>query len=292
MSDANSAENGYGQTAEGLLSQLVAYDERLRTEYPLSGGDEAFEQLDPALTKAMRALRDVLGRSISSTSLDTCNGLEEATSGQPVAFPMQPAIPDRFQVISELGSGGFGIVYQAYDTWLKRQVAIKFLRPELLSNPSLRQRFLRESRAAARLSHPFIVRVLEVSEAAGCTWQVCELIEGAPLSQHIALSALEPKLAARLIRDLVDAVAHAHASSVLHRDIKPDNILIDCQPGQSLETATLRLTDFGLARLTDIDATAISHSGMLVGTPATWLRNKYQAKSMSTVLAPIFTLLE
>lgn len=267
MSDANSAENANGPTAEDQLSQLVAYDERLRTEYPQTAHDEVLEHLDPALTKAMRALRDVLGRSTPTESLDTCTGLEGDTPTQSVPFPMQPVIPDRFQLISELGSGGFGIVYQAYDTWLKRQVAIKFLRPELLSNPTLRQRFLRESRAAARLSHPFIVRVLEVSEAAGSTWQVCELVEGAPLSQHIASSPLEPKLAARFIRDLVDAVAHAHASSVLHRDIKPDNILVDCQPGQSLETATLRLTDFGLARLTDVDATAISHTGMLVGTP-------------------------
>ena len=266
MSDPNSAEHTNGPTAEEQLGQLVAYDERLRTEHPQSGLDEALEHLDPALTKAMRALRDVLGRSTPLESLDTCTGFEGSTN-LPATIPTQPVIPDRFQLISELGSGGFGIVYQAYDTWLKRQVAIKFLRPELLSNPTLRQRFLRESRAAARLSHPFIVRVLEVSEAAGSTWQVCELVNGAPLSQHIALSTLDPKLAARFSRDLVDAVAHAHAASVLHRDIKPDNILVDCQPGQALETATLRLTDFGLARLTDIDATMLSHTGMLVGTP-------------------------
>ena len=265
MSDPNSAGNINRPSAEEQLGQLVAYDERLRTEDPQSI-DEALEHLDPALTKAMRALRDVLGRSTPIESLDTCTSFEGSIK-LPAALPSQPEIPERFQLISELGSGGFGIVYQAYDTWLKRQVAIKFLRPELLSNPTLRQRFLRESRAAARLSHPFIVRVLEVSEAAGSIWQVCELVEGAPLSQHIALSALDPKLAARFSRDLVDAVAHAHAASVLHRDIKPDNILVDCQPGQSLETATLRLTDFGLARLTDIDATTLSHTGMLVGTP-------------------------
>ncbi len=282
MSDANSTENENGLTTDLKLSQLVAYDERLRAveqaaSLPPAASTASFDS-QPATRRIVRASRP---RADQSHSRPCATSSAIAIAGQPAnlhwlgshcqrsayCLPMQPVIPDRFQLVSELGSGGFGIVYQAYDTWLKRQVAIKFLRPELLSNPTLRQRFLRESRAAARLSHPFIVRVLEVSEAAGSTWQVCELVEGAPLSQHIALSTLNPKLAARFIRDLTDAVVHAHASNVLHRDIKPDNILIDCQPGQSLETATLRLTDFGMARLTDVDATMLSHTGMLVGTP-------------------------
>ena len=185
-------------------------------------------------------------------------------------FPVTAAsigLPDRFQIKGELGSGGFGIVFHAYDQWMKRDVAIKILRPELLGNTKIRMRFLRESQAAARLNHPCIVRILEATDTPSATWQVCERVEGAPLSAHIAHAFIDHRVAATLTRDLVDAIAHAHANNVLHRDIKPDNIMVDCSPGEALESATLRLADFGLARLTDIDVTRMSVLGTLVGTP-------------------------
>ena len=186
------------------------------------------------------------------------------------SFPVTAAsigLPDRFQIKGELGSGGFGIVFHAYDQWMKRDVAIKILRPELLGNTKIRMRFLRESQAAARLNHPCIVRILEATDTPAATWQVCERVEGAPLSAHIAHASIAHRVAARLTRDLVDAIAHAHSSNVLHRDIKPDNIMVDRSPGEELESATLRLADFGLARLTDIDVTRMSVLGTLVGTP-------------------------
>ncbi|MCC6511661.1 MAG: protein kinase [Pirellulaceae bacterium] len=243
---------------DSMLTQIAAYDERLRQNVDAPEMDRAVEALDPQLTKAIRALRDVL-----VTPSPTDGVLEPGVERLAVA----PIMPERFQMVAEIGSGAFGIVYQVYDLWLKRDVAIKFLRPELLSNAALRQRFLRESRAAARLSHPYIVRVLEVSESADATWQLCELVSGASLTQHLRQTRISVTLAARLVRDLADALAHAHENNVLHRDIKPDNILIDRQPGEPLDSAHIRLTDFGLARLTDLDATQISCFGMLVGTP-------------------------
>ncbi len=269
MSAANEAEDRERRLASEHLSQLAAYDERLRARSPLESEDGLLELAAPQLTKAMRALRDVLAPAMSGDDghADLLASSVASSNSTVAATASSINLPSRFDLIEELGSGGFGIVYRANDLWLKREVAIKVLRPELLSQPALQQRFLREARAAARLNHPNIVRVLEVSEGPESIWQVSELVEGATLSQHVSQGNIEPRVAARLIRDLVDAVAHAHTAGVLHRDIKPSNILVNQVPGQPLEKATLHLTDFGLARLTDLDTTTLSHTGMLVGTP-------------------------
>ena len=176
-------------------------------------------------------------------------------------------LPKRFAILTELGRGTYGIVYRAHDESLGRDVAIKLLRPELMMDENLRRRFLQESQAAARLSHPCIVpRVFEAQDSTAVTWQVSEYVAGAALSHHLTGQPMPERIAARLIRDLSDAVQHAHRFSVLHRDIKPDNILIDRMPGEPLDSAIPRLTDFGLARIMDL-AMRMSHSGTLVGTP-------------------------
>ena len=237
---------------ESMVARLVAYDELVRNGQWNSEADRSLELDHPETAKAIRALRDVLGNSADA---------------QPSSMAWLNGIPERFELQEELGSGSFGIVYKANDQWLKRMVALKVMRPELMSNAKMRQRFLRESRAAARLNHPCIVRVLEASESTTAIWQVCDLVEGAPLSEHLATARLDVPTAVRILRDLADAVSHAHACNVLHRDIKPDNVLLDCKPGEPLTQATARLTDFGLARIIDSDASLMSHMGMLVGTP-------------------------
>jgi serine/threonine protein kinase/WD40 repeat protein len=237
---------------ESMVARLVAYDELVRNGQWNSDADRSLELDNPEAAKAIRAIRDVLGNR---------------SDPSPASMAWLNGIPERFELQEELGSGSFGIVYKAYDQWLKRMVALKVMRPELMSNAKLRQRFLRESRAAARLNHPCIVRVLEASESTVAIWQVCDLVEGAPLSEHLVTARLGVPTAVRILRDLADAVSHAHASNVLHRDIKPDNVLLDCKPGEPLDKATARLTDFGLARIIDSDASLMSHMGMLVGTP-------------------------
>jgi serine/threonine protein kinase/WD40 repeat protein len=237
---------------ESMVARLVAYDELVRNGQWNSEADRSLELDNPEAAKAIRAIRDVLGNRSdpSPSSMAWLNG-----------------IPERFELQEELGSGSFGIVYKAYDKWLQRMVALKVMRPELMSNAKLRQRFLRESRAAARLNHPYIVRILEASESTTAIWQVCDLVEGSPLSEHLVATRLDVPTAIRILRDLADAVSHAHSANVLHRDIKPDNILLNCKPGEPLEQATARLTDFGLARIIDSDMSQMSHMGMLVGTP-------------------------
>ena len=245
-------DRSQSEWAASSIERLVAYDERLRNGEPTSDVDRSLECDIPQMAQAIRALRDVLRNSVDAETS---------------AVAWMNGIPERFELQEVLGEGSFGIVYKAYDHWLKRTVALKVMRPELMSNAKLRQRFLRESRAAARLNHPCIVRVLEASESTTAIWQVCDLVEGAPLSKHLVATRLEVPHSVRILRDLADAVSHAHSCSVLHRDIKPDNILLDCKPGEPLGKATARISDFGLARIIDNDMSQVSHMGMLVGTP-------------------------
>jgi serine/threonine protein kinase len=240
------------ELADSEIERLVAYDERMRSGATNGEEDLSLESDSPEMAKAIQALRDVFGNSIDAlrSSVAWVNG-----------------IPKRFELHDVLGDGSFGIVYKAYDKWLQRMVALKVMRPELMANKKLRQRFLRESRAAARLNHPCIVRVLEASESTTAIWQVCDLVEGAPLSEHLLKTRLDVSTAVRIIRDLADAISHSHACSVLHRDIKPDNILLDCKPNEPVEHATVRITDFGLARIIDNDSSLMSQMGLLVGTP-------------------------
>lgn len=215
--------------------------------------DHALAASDPELAATMRNLRAALQLSFSES--------ESARTLPPI-----PGLPPRYQLKQELGRGSCGIVYRAADSDLKREVAIKILRPELMADENLKQRFLRESHAVARLSHSSIARVYEAGDSPQLAWQVSELVEGAPLSRHLHGQPLPQRTAARLVMALSDAVHHAHTVSVLHRDIKPDNVLLDRDVGESLEDATPRLTDFGLARIMDADL-RMSVSGLMVGTP-------------------------
>ena len=234
-----------------MVARLIAYDELVRDGRNNSEADRSLELDNPETAKAIRALRDVLTHSADA---------------HPSSIAWLNGIPERFELQEVLGEGSFGIVYKAYDLWLKRMAALKVMRPELMPNAKLRQRFLRESRAAARLNHPCIVRVLEASESTTAIWQVCDLVEDT-LSEHLAANRMDAPTAVRILRDLADAVSHAHSCNVLHRDIKPDNILLDRKPGEPLDKAIARITDFGLARIIDSDVSLISHMGMLVGTP-------------------------
>ncbi|WP_165072562.1 serine/threonine-protein kinase [Paludisphaera rhizosphaerae] len=165
----------------------------------------------------------------------------------------------RFQLRERLGDGGFGEVYLAYDPRLDRDVALKVLRQ---SNPSDRvmERFFREARAAARLDHPNIVSVYDSGFDRGRCWVAYQKVSGKPLWWFFDHQPITPVEAARLLRDLAEAVDYAHKHGVVHRDIKPANILID-------DRGRPRLIDFGLARRADLDS-SLTSDGAVVGTPA------------------------
>src|SRR5262245_12400414 len=206
--------------------------------------------------------------------------VESAPSPAPDALPWSSL--GRFLIHRELGRGGFGIVYLAYDPLLGRKVALKVPRPEVATTPGLRERFRAEARAAAGLDHPGLVPVYAVGEVGPVCFIVSAYCPGVTLSQWLRQQAgLMPfREAAGVCATLAEAVGYAHARGVIHRDLKPANVLLalitqpkdtDTPPGQSGGQTRLpydvRITNFGRAQLEE-EGTGQTRSGAVVGTPA------------------------
>ena len=155
---------------------------------------------------------------------------------------LQAALAGEYSLQRELGRGGMGVVYLARDVQLDRDVAIKVLPTHLAHTPEARERFLREARMAAGLSHPHIVPIHRVSEAGGFVFFVMSYVEGETLGERIRTRGpLPPAEATRVMREVSWALAYAHRRGIIHRDVKPDNILIEAGTGRAL------VTDFGIA---------------------------------------------
>jgi serine/threonine-protein kinase len=174
------------------------------------------------------------------------------------------ALTAHYELDTELGRGGMGVVYRATDRRLKRVVAIKILPPELGFRGDIRSRFLREAQTAAQLSHPNIVPIYSVDEREGLVYFVMACVDGPTLAQREHDEGPLPvEVTRRLLREVADALAYAHARGVVHRDIKPDNILIDRESGRAL------VTDFGIARAVQGGADSrLTATGVAIGTPA------------------------
>ena len=172
------------------------------------------------------------------------------------------AVGDQYLIEAEIGRGGMAAVFRALDLRLHRHVAIKALPPELAFNSDVRTRFLREAQTAAQLSHPNIVPIYTVDERGGVVYFVMALVEGESLAARLAR---QPRLSIegvrRILAEVADALDYAHSCGVVHRDIKPDNILIDQTTGRAV------VTDFGIARAAAGDA-RLTQTGVAVGTPA------------------------
>jgi serine/threonine-protein kinase len=172
---------------------------------------------------------------------------------------LQDALAGEYSLERELGRGGMGIVYLAREVQLDRLVAIKLLPGALASRPEIRERFLREARMAASLSHPHIVPIYRVGEAKGLVFFVMAYVNGETLGDRLrARGPLSAAVATRLLREVTWALSYAHGRGIVHRDIKPDNILIETETGRAL------VTDFGIAR--GAAETAISDPGHVTGT--------------------------
>ncbi|MEO7366898.1 MAG: protein kinase [Gemmatimonadaceae bacterium] len=182
------------------------------------------------------------------------------TLGAHVATVLAP----NYEVDSEIGRGGMGIVYCAMDKRLKRNVAIKLLPPELAFRADIRTRFLREAETAAQLSHPNIVPIYNVEEQQNLVYFIMAYIAGDNLAVRLQEEgAMDPAEVRRILREVAEALAYAHKRNVVHRDIKPDNILLDADSGRAM------VTDFGIARaLTDKGDSRLTATGMAIGTPA------------------------
>ena len=170
-----------------------------------------------------------------------------------------PARIAQYEVLGELGRGGVGVVYRARDAALNREVAIKTLHGHRASDEAL-ARFRREASATAQLRHPGIVAVHEVGEHEGDMFVVLELVDGEPLEEVLRREPMTPRRVAELGRSLALALEHVHERGIVHRDVKPNNVLIE-------PDGNPRLVDFGLARIPE-DTTQLTRPGDVLGTPA------------------------
>jgi len=171
------------------------------------------------------------------------------------------AIGEHYAVEDEIGRGGMSVVYRARDRRLGRPVAIKVLPPELAHDPAIRARFTREAQTSAQLSHAHIVPIYDVGERDGIAWFVMALVTGGNLATLLTREPRQPlDEVRRILCEVAEALAYAHLRGVIHRDIKPDNILLDRQSGRAL------VTDFGIAWAMEAGA-RLTATGIAVGTP-------------------------
>ena len=179
-----------------------------------------------------------------------------ASAPDPLFLAFQSAVAGRYSLDRELGRGAMGVVYLANEVDLDRPVAIKLLPPDRAANPRLRARFLQEARTAAKLSHPNIIPIHAVDESGGFVFFAMAYVDGETLAERVReRGPLPPSEAARLLREVAWALAHAHAHGVVHRDVKPDNILLERGSGRAL------VADFGIA------AAEEGAAGEITGTP-------------------------
>ena len=239
-----------------VLHALMQYDDALRSGCP---GD------------TMALTRDTEFQEHFELGQRALNELEAAIPRRSKAMPSwAPKSIGRFKLRSVLGSGGFAVVYLADDPSLNRMVALKVPRPHALVQPDLRRRFVIEAQAAAKLDHANIVPVYEAGQDGDLPYIACAWCNGPTLATFMSsrTSPLKPKLAATILRQLAGAVQCSHENSILHRDIKPGNVLLFPHASGITEEFPYvpRLGDFGLAKLLE-SGELDTVTSQLVGTP-------------------------
>jgi serine/threonine protein kinase len=168
----------------------------------------------------------------------------------------------KYDVIKSIGQGGMGVVLKGFDESLERHVAIKVLSRQLATSATARRRFTREGRAVAAVNHPNVITIHAVEEQDGLPFLVMELVEGGSLHERIKKDAPLPlEVVLRFGSQIANGLAAAHAQGVIHRDIKPGNVMLEHQ------VARVKITDFGLARIT-MDNSDLTSQGNQLGTPA------------------------
>jgi WD40 repeat protein len=246
---------------DDLNRVLAAFLDALRRGEPadLPAWQARYPAFAAELADLLAARRE-FGKAVP---VETLPGGGRGTGSPCAAIPID--LLGDYALLEELGQGGMGRVYKAWQRRLGRLVALKVIRSGTAATGDDRLRFRTEAEAAARLDHPNIVPVYEVGEHDGYAYIAARYVDGGPLSRHLDRFRDDPCAAARLLAALARAVHHAHERGVLHRDLKPGNVLLEWRAGDPGPPVPY-VTDFGLARLLDQDS-GLTQTGELVGTP-------------------------
>lgn len=193
---------------------------------------------------------------------DAARSASNTADAQLLRDRVTAAFGETYLIGPEIGRGGMAVVYSAEDVRLQRQVALKVLPPDLAFKSDVRERFVREAQTSARLNHPHIVSIYAVHEEAGMVCFAMALVVGETLAERLVREPRpSPEFVASVLEQTADALAYAHANGIVHRDIKPDNILLEAESGRAL------VTDFGIARAVE-GGSRLTQTGIAVGTPA------------------------
>jgi serine/threonine protein kinase len=177
-----------------------------------------------------------------------------------------------YQILALLGAGGMGVVYKARDTRLNRSVATKILATDRIADPERKRRFIQEARAASALNHPNIIIIYDIGSENEIEFIVMEYVEGKTLDQRIPPKGMKSSEALKLAIQMADALAQAHSADIIHRDVKPGNVMVT-------DSGQVKVLDFGLAKLlgkstiSELDrsetlggkAESLTETGMILG---------------------------
>ncbi|MCI0601457.1 protein kinase [bacterium] len=221
--------------------------------------EERLANLEALICRLDTELNQQMERSLISTRMFVAPN-SAGKSGMPTTLlSLAAALEGRYQVLSELGRGGMGIVYQAYDKQLKDQVAIKLLSPLLSTDQEALERLTREVSLARRVTHQNVIRIHDISEVNGLHYVSMEYFGGTNLKEHLKRSgSLSLLNAYQILSQICDGLEAAHSQGVVHRDLKAQNILIG-------PSGQIKIIDFGLARSVHLEG--MTATGLIMGTP-------------------------
>ena len=246
-------ERGEQPDRQAILSAHPELESELEEFF--ANHDEIFGSVNEPQSSAEPDKRDI---GEDATTVGPANSKDPTTTGEKNLDGSNPKLIGNYLILEEIDRGGMGIVYRALDQDLQRVVAVKMIRSGRLASESYVQRFKAEARAAAKLDHPGIVSVHEVGTHEGQPYFSMAFIEGQNLAGYLKENELTVEESCLLIKEIAEAIDHAHENGLVHRDLKPANILMD-------RKNRAKITDFGLAKSLDQDD-GITGTGEILGT--------------------------